>query len=103
MKRREFITLLGGAAASSVAGLLTARAQQGERVRRIAVLMNLVANDAEGQSRVTVFLQRMRELGWSADRNMRIDIRWAGNEDELYRQYAAELAALAPDAFLACA
>src|SRR5512144_1504307 len=97
--RRDFITLLGGAAAWP----LVARAQQGERVRRIAVLMNLIAGDAEGQSRVTAFLQRMQELGWSADRNMRIDIRWAGNDDERHRRYAAELAALAPDVFLASA
>jgi putative tryptophan/tyrosine transport system substrate-binding protein len=91
--------LLGGAAAWPLA----ARAQQGERVRRIAVLMNLIADDAEGQSRIGALLQRMRELGWSADRNMRIDIRWAGNDAELHRRYAAELAALAPDTFLASA
>jgi putative ABC transport system substrate-binding protein len=100
LKRREFITLLGGAAA---AWPLAARAQQGERVRRIAVLMNLIEDDAEGQSRIAAFLQGMRELGWSADRNMRIDIRWAGNDDERHRRYAAELAALAPDVFLASA
>jgi putative ABC transport system substrate-binding protein len=99
MNRREFISLLGGAAAWPLA----ARAQQGERVRRIAVLMNLIADDAEGQSRIGAFLQRMQELGWSADRNMRIDIRWAGNDNELHRRYAAELAALAPDVFLASA
>ena len=100
MKRREFMALLGGAA---VAWPVAARAQQGERVRRIAVLMNLIAGDAEGQSRVIAFLQRMQELGWSADRNMRIDIRWAGNDEERHRRYAAELAALAPDVFLASA
>jgi ABC-type uncharacterized transport system substrate-binding protein len=99
LKRREFITLLGGVAAWPLA----ARAQQGDRVRRIAVLMNLNADDAEGQSRIAAFLQGMRELGWSADRNMRIDIRWAGNDDERHRRYAAELAALAPDVFLAAA
>ena len=100
MRRREFITLLCGA----VAGWPRAvRAQQGERVRRVAVLMNLIANDAEGQTRIAAFLQSMGELGWSAERNMRIDIRWAGNDDELHRRYAAELAALAPDVFLAAA
>jgi putative ABC transport system substrate-binding protein len=100
VKRREVITLLGGA----VAGWpLAARAQQRERMRRIGVLMNLIADDAEGQSRIGALLQRMRELGWSADRNMRIDIRWAGNDAELHRRYAAELAALAPDTFLASA
>ena len=100
IRRREFITLLGGAAA---AWPLAARAQQGERVRRIAVLMNLIADDAEGQSRIAAFLQGMRELGWSPDRNMRIDIRWAGNDDESHRRFAAELAALSPDVFLASA
>jgi putative ABC transport system substrate-binding protein len=99
MNRREFISLLGGAAAWPLA----ARAQQRERMRRIGVLMNLIADDAEGQSRIGAFLQRMQELGWSADRNMRIDIRWAGNDNELHRRYAAELAALAPDVFLASA
>src|SRR5262249_15997431 len=98
--RREFMALLGGAA---VAWPLMATAQQSERARRIAVLMNLNADDAEGQFRITAFLQRMRELGWSDDRNMRIDIRWAGNDDERYRRYAAELAELAPDVFLASA
>jgi putative ABC transport system substrate-binding protein len=82
---------------------LAARAQQGERVRRIGVLMNLAADDAEGQSRIAAFLQAMRELGWSADRNMRIDIRWAGNDNERHRRYAAELVAFAPDVFLASA
>jgi putative ABC transport system substrate-binding protein len=100
MRRREFIGLIGGMV---VAWPLVARAQQGERVRRIGVLMNLAADDAEGQSRVTAFLQGMRELGWSSDRNIRIDIRWARNDDERHRRYAAELAALAPDVFLASA
>jgi putative ABC transport system substrate-binding protein len=99
LKRRDFITLLGGAAAALPLG---ARAQQGERVRRIAVLMNLSEDDAEGQSRIAAFLQAMRELGWSADR-MRVDIRWAGNDNERHRRYAAELAAFAPDVFLASA
>jgi putative ABC transport system substrate-binding protein len=100
MKRREFIALLGGA----VAGWpLAVRAQQPAGVRRIGVLMNLAADDAEGQSRMAAFLQAMRELGWSADRNMRIDIRWAGNDNERHRRYAAELAAFAPDVFLASA
>ena len=97
--RREFVTILGGAGVWP----LVARAQQGERVRRVAVLMNLIAHDAEGQTRIAAFLQSMRELGWSAGRNMRIDIRWAGNDDERHRRYAAELAALAPDVFLASA
>jgi ABC-type uncharacterized transport system substrate-binding protein len=99
MRRREFITLLGGAAAWP----LTAHTQQPERMRRIGVLMNLFPDDAEGQSRIAAFLQRMRELGWTSDHNMRIDIRWAGNDDERHRRYATELAALAPDVFLASA
>jgi len=99
MKRREFIAGLAGVAAWPEAAL----AQQGERLRRIAVLMNLAADDAEGHSRIAAFLQAMRDLGWSADSNMRIDIRWAGNDDERHRRYAAELAALAPDVFLASA
>jgi putative ABC transport system substrate-binding protein len=100
VRRRQFISLLGGVVATWP---LKARAQQGERVRRIAVLMNLMADDAEGQSRIAAFLQGLRELGWSADRNMQVDIRWAGNDDGRYRRYAAELAALAPDVFLASA
>jgi putative ABC transport system substrate-binding protein len=99
MKRREFIAGLAGVAAWPEAALT----QQGERPKRIAVLMNLGADDAEGHSRIAAFLQAMRDLGWSADSNMRIDIRWAGNDDERHRRYAAELAALAPDVFLASA
>jgi putative ABC transport system substrate-binding protein len=68
--RRAFLTLLGGAAAWPLA----ARAQQADRMRRIGVLMNLAADDAEGQVRIAAFLQGMRELGWRADSNMRIDI-----------------------------
>jgi ABC-type uncharacterized transport system substrate-binding protein len=96
--RREFITLLGGAA---VAWPLGARAQQGERARRIGVLMGQAANDPEGQARIAAFLQGLQELGWSVGRNVRIDIRWsAGNADDT-RKYAAELVALAPDIILA--
>jgi putative tryptophan/tyrosine transport system substrate-binding protein len=98
MTRREFITLLGGAA---VAWPLAAHAQQGERVRRIGVLMAQTANDPEGQARLAAFLQGLQELGWSVGRNMRIDIRWsAGNAADAHK-YAAELLALAPDLILA--
>ena len=77
MKRREFITLIGGgAAAPSLLWPLTARAQQGERMRRIGVLIDFDADDPEGQARVTAFLQRLAELGWVTDRNVRIDRRW---------------------------
>src|SRR5262249_31935664 len=98
MRRREFITLLGGATA---AWPLAARAQQPERMRRIGVLTGLAANDPEGQARVAAFLQGLEESGWSVGRNVRIDIRWsAGNADDS-RKYAAELVALAPDIILA--
>ena len=74
MRRREFITLLGGAA---VAWPLAARAQQPERVRRIGVLMYLPADDAEGQARFAAFIQGLKQLGWTDGRNVRIDTRWA--------------------------
>jgi putative tryptophan/tyrosine transport system substrate-binding protein len=100
MRRREFVTLLGSAAA---AWPLAARAQQNEGVRRIGVLMPLAEDDAEGQARLTAFLQGLRELGWTDGRNVRIDTRWtAGKPDEI-RKYAAEFAALAPDVILAAA
>ena len=73
MKRREFIALLGGAAATWP---LAARAQQGERVRRIGVLMNVAADDAEAPARVGAFSQGLAELGWTIGRNVRIDYRW---------------------------
>src|SRR5438034_6500385 len=96
MKRREFITLLGGAAA---AWPLAAQAQQSERVRRIGVLMYLASDDAEAQARLAAFTQALKQLGWSDGRNLRIDTRWATADD--IRRHAAELAALAPDVLLA--
>jgi len=99
IKRREFITLLGGAAAWPLA----ARAQQpGVRVRRIGVLTNLPSDDAEAQLRNAAFLQGLQELGWMVGRNLRIDFRWvtAGDDGRL-REYAAELVALAPEVILA--
>ena len=96
MKRREFITLLGGAA---VAWPVAARAQQGEPMRRIGVLMNLGADDTEGQDRLTAFTQALKQLGWSEGRNLRIDTRWATADD--IRRHAAELAALSPDVLVA--
>jgi putative tryptophan/tyrosine transport system substrate-binding protein len=98
MRRREFISLLGGAAA---AWPLAARAQQGERMRRIGVLVNLPADDPQAQVRNAALLQRLQELGWTVGRNLRIDYRWgAGNADSV-RKFAAELVALAPDVILA--
>jgi putative ABC transport system substrate-binding protein len=96
VRRREFITLLGGAAAGWP---LAARAQQPERVRRIGVLMYLPADDAEGQARLAAFAQALKQLGWSDGGNLRIDTRWATADD--IRRHAAELAALAPDVLVA--
>jgi putative ABC transport system substrate-binding protein len=97
MKRREFITLLGGAATWP----LSARAQQPERMRHIGVLLPAAADDAEFQARLGAFLQALALLGWTIGRNVRIDARWAtANADDI-RRHAAELAALAPDIILA--
>src|SRR5262249_49279855 len=95
--RREFITLLGGAAAWP----LTARAQQSERMRRIGVLMNLPSDDPEGMARLAAFLQGLQELGWVVGRNGRVGYRWCTGEADRIRGYAAELVALAPDVILA--
>src|SRR6202023_1152057 len=98
MRRREFITLLGGAAAWP----LTASAQQpGERMRRIGVLLPAAADDPEFQARVGAFLQGLQQSGWTIGRNVRIDTRWAGANAADIRRHAAELAALAPDIILA--
>jgi len=99
VKRREFITLLGGAAVWPLA----ARAQQGERMRRIGVLMNLTADDPEASARVTAFAQGLQQLGWTAGHNVRIDYRWFAADADRSRRYAAELLALAPDVVLAAA
>jgi ABC-type uncharacterized transport system substrate-binding protein len=88
----------GGAGA---AWPLAARAQQGERMRRIGVLMAVAADDPEGQARIAAFQQRLQQLGWTADRNIRIDTRWVAGDADRYRRYAAELVALAPDVILA--
>jgi putative ABC transport system substrate-binding protein len=97
VKRREFITLLGGAAA---AWPLAARAQQ-ERMRRIGVFMPGVADDPEYEVRIAAFLQGLGELGWIVGRNVRIDYRWGAGDVERYRVIAAELIALSPDVVLA--
>ena len=97
LRRREFITVLGSAAAWP----LTARAQQADRRRRVGVLVNLPADDPQAQARNAAFLQGLQELGWTVGRNLRIDHRWgAGNADNV-RKFAAELVALAPDVILA--
>jgi putative tryptophan/tyrosine transport system substrate-binding protein len=98
MRRREFITLLGGAAAAWPAN---ARAQQSERMRRIGVLMNLPADDPESVARVAAFQEGLQDLGWTLGRNIQMDVRWAPGNFSDNRKYAAELIALAPDAILA--
>jgi putative ABC transport system substrate-binding protein len=98
MRRREFITLLGGAAAWPLAA---ARAQQAEPMRRIGVLMPMGADSPVGQARLAAFLQGLQQFGWAVGRNLRIDLRWAAGEVDRNRQYAAELVALAPDVILA--
>ena len=99
MRRRAFIALLAGGAA--VALPLAARAQQAERMRRIGVLMNAAAEDSEAQTYVAAFQQGMQELGWSIGHNLRIDLRWSGNDSDRMRRHAADLAALSPDVMLA--
>jgi putative tryptophan/tyrosine transport system substrate-binding protein len=98
MKRREFITLLGGAA---VAWPLAARAQQVEKVRRIAILTPFSANDAEGNARLTAFAQGLAQSGWTVGQNVRIDYRWGDGKADTMRKCAAELVALGPDVILA--
>src|SRR5262249_26342498 len=93
MRRREFITLLGGAAAWPLA----ARAQQPDRMRRIGVLMNFTADDPVSLGRVTAFVQGLQELGWTIGRNLQIEYRWGAGNVERYRTFAAELVALTPD------
>src|SRR6266436_9678673 len=96
LKRREFITLLGAAAAWPLA----ARAQQPEQMRRIGVLSSLPEDDTESVARRAVFEQTLQGLGWAAGRNLRIDYRWTRSERAVLQKFAAELAALAPDLIL---
>ena len=97
LKRRDFITLLGGA----VALPLAARAQQGERVRRIGVLLPAASDDPGFQARLAAFHQGLAVLGWTLGRNVRLDTRWATTNPAEIRRHAAELAVLAPDVILA--
>src|SRR5215471_533506 len=100
MRRREFIALLGGAA---VAWPLAGRAQQGERMRRIGVLMNMAADDPEGQASIAAFHQGLQEWGWTLGRNARIEVRWGAFDAVSSRHYATELVALAPEVIVASA
>ena len=100
MRRREFITLVGGAAAWP----LTAQTQQVERPRRIGVLMSTAESDRNAPARIGSFLRGLEQLGWIEGHNIRLDLRWAaGDLDLSSRRYAAELVALAPDVLLATA
>ena len=96
IQRRSFITLLGGAAAWPLA----ARAQQGNRVRRIGVIMPYDENDPEGKLRYAAFRQALADLGWTDGRNLRMDLRWAGDEINRIRALAQELVGLRPDIIL---
>ena len=98
MRRREFITLIGGTAAGWP---LAARAQQAERVRRIGVLAHVAESDPVYQGWVASFRDALAKLGWIEGRNLRIDYRWAGDDAGKLPAYAAELVALAPDALFA--
>jgi putative ABC transport system substrate-binding protein len=97
MRRREFITLIGGAAAWPLA----VRAQQPERMRLIGALMNLAENDSEGQARIAAFREGLAKLGWTEGREVRIEYRWTGGDPDRARAYATELVKLKPDVIFA--
>ena len=99
MRRREFITLLGGAAAWPLA----ARAQKAGGMRRVGVLMGGAGRDPVEQARLAAFLDGLQQLGWTDGRNVRIDTRWPAGDADRYRTYAIELVGLAPDVILASA
>ena len=98
MKRREFITLLGGAA---TAWPFAASSQQPQQLRRIGMLMNVAAESSEAQPRLMAFKEALQQLGWNEHDNVRIEVRWGANNTDRDRRYAAELVALAPDVILA--
>src|SRR6516225_5790489 len=97
LRRRDFIAGLGGAAAWPLA----ASARQGDRVRRIGVLMSLDKNDPAGKPRLSAFTQALAELGWVDGRNVRMDFRWGGADNNRIRMLAQELVGLQPDIILA--
>ena len=98
MRRREFFGLVGSAA---TVWSLSAYAQQVDRIRKVAVLMNFAAEDAQGKARLQAFSQSLRKAGWIEGENLRAEVRWAGDNAERFRQYARELVGSAPDAILA--
>jgi putative ABC transport system substrate-binding protein len=98
IRRRDFITLLGGTAATWP---LAAGAQQPERMRRIGVLMSVEENDPEGKTQLSQFTQGLAESGWTDGRNLRMEVRWGGGDVNRTRTFAKELVALQPDVILA--
>src|SRR5215467_9308259 len=100
MRRREFIALLGGAAA---AWPLVARAQKSSSVRRVGVLMSAASDDPFGQANSAAFAQGLQQLGWEVGSNIRIDYRWGAGDTERFRKYAAEIVGLSPDVILGTA
>ena len=97
MQRRHFITLIGGAAAARP---LAARAQQAERMRRIGLLIGYDENDLEAKAWFSGFMRGLAELGWTAGRNLRMDVRWSGGDIGRVRMFAEELVDLRPDVIL---
>src|SRR5262245_52987923 len=97
MRRREFVILVGSAAAWPLSGY----AQQSEQPRRIGILLNTAADDPQFKTWVEAFLQSLQQLGWADGRNVKIEYRWGANDAERVRRYAAELVALAPDVIVA--
>jgi putative ABC transport system substrate-binding protein len=100
MRRREFITLIGGTA-SALFRPWAAQSQPRDRVRRVGVLMGLAAGDAESQARLAAFAQGLQQMGWTVGQNLRIDYRWGAGNTDAMRKHAADLVALAPEVILA--
>jgi putative ABC transport system substrate-binding protein len=101
MRRREVVTLLGGAAVASTGWPVAARAQQAERMRRVGVLDTLSADDPEAQARNGAFVQGLQQLGWTIGQNVRVDTRWSAGSADTMRKNVTELVAPAPDVILA--
>ena len=98
MKRRDFITLFCGTAATWP---LAAQARQADRIRRVGVLMYVTETDLDGQARLKAFVEGLKELGWEEGRNLRFDVRWGPDDPDRYPRQAAELVAMAPDVLVA--